>query len=74
MRALRHHDAKASPRMQREVLEIYSVFGIGVNRGLLSDADAVGALRLLVPAYDGPDMRNSTAATAPAIISVRNTA
>ena len=56
MRALRRAGARASPRMQREFLEIYSVHGIGVNRGLLSVADAVGALRLLLPPYEGPSM------------------
>ena len=56
MRALRQAGAQASPRMQREFLEIYSEHGIGVHQ-LLSDADAVGALRLLVPPYKGPSMR-----------------
>ena len=57
MRALHRADARASPRMQREFLEIYSVHGLDVNRQLLSDADAVGALRLLVPPYKGPSMQ-----------------
>lgn len=57
MRALRQAGARASPRMQREFLEIYSEHGIGVHRQLLSDADAVGALRLLVPPYKGPSMQ-----------------
>jgi hypothetical protein len=57
MRALRQAGARASPRMQREFIEIYFEHGIGVHRQLLSDADAVGALRLLVPPYEGPSMQ-----------------
>jgi len=57
MRALRQAGASASPRMQREFLETYAAHGIGVHRQLLSDADAVGALRLLVPPYNGPSMQ-----------------
>jgi hypothetical protein len=57
MRALRQAGAYASPRMQREFLAIYLEHGIGVHRQLLSDGDAVGALRLLVPPYSGPSMQ-----------------
>src|SRR5262249_50700610 len=57
MRALHRAGARASPRMQREFLEIYAVHGVGVRRRLLSDADAVGALRLLLPPYKGPSMQ-----------------
>lgn len=47
---------RPSHRIQIEFVNIYSTFGIGVSRQLLTDREAVSALRLLLPPYSGPAM------------------
>jgi hypothetical protein len=55
-RALVRQGERPSHRIQIEFVNIYSTFGIGVSRQLLTDREAVSALRLLLPPYVGPDM------------------